>query len=219
MPTQQRFLRISQFYDRIGDNGWRKSDYFTLSVRSSALRRWIAAQLPQKEAKLLSVGCGTGELERHLSDLQYQVVGVDVSHQMLKRAHDRGLKLLVQADSQSLPFGDDSFDVVMFMECVGYLDMPTAFREAWRVLGNCGRLLITTYSWDVRFHAPYTKFRLNEIASSLAVAAFRIEDHRFLDVKRTFVAEVMSNNESMLLYILCTKQELGRCSAERLVEG
>jgi ubiquinone/menaquinone biosynthesis C-methylase UbiE len=205
MPTQQRLTRISRFYNRIGAQGWHKSGYITLSVRSSALRCWITAQLPAKRVKILSVGCGTGELESHLSDLQYQVVGIDTSQQMLKRAHNRGIKSLVQADSQRLPFTDHSFDVVIFMECIGYLHMLTAFREARRVLKERGRLLLTTYSGDVLVHAHYTKFLLDEVTSSLSATQFRIERHQFLHTKRNSVTEVPSDNESTLLYISCTK--------------
>ena len=209
MTTQQRLRRISRFYNRIGDNGWRESDYFTFSVRSPALRRWIATQLPAKMVKVLSIGCGTGELEGHLSELKHQVICIDLSRPMLKRAGDRGLKLLVQADSQSLPFGDESMDVVIFMESVGYIHMPTAFKEAARVLRNRGRLLITTYSGDVEVHAPYTKIGLNEVASSVAAAGFRMREHRFLNPKRNSVLEVTSNDQSTLLYILCTKRGSG----------
>jgi ubiquinone/menaquinone biosynthesis C-methylase UbiE len=207
MPTKKRSSRTSRFYSRIGNNGWHESDYFTFSVRSAAFRRWIASQMPEKGMKILSIGCGTGELENHLSELRHHVVGLDMSRQMLERARDSGLKLLVHADAQFLPFSVDSFDVVMFMESVGYLHMPTAFIEAWRVLKKHGRLLTTTYSNAVRVHSAYTKFCLNEIASSLSAAGFRVEDHRFLDAKRTSVVEVPSSEDaSTLLYVLSTKQ-------------
>jgi SAM-dependent methyltransferase len=206
MPIKRRSLRASRFYTRIGNNGWRDSEYFTFSVRSPALRRWIAAQLPAKKKRILSVGCGTGELEGHLSQLQHEVVGLDLSRPMLKRARDRGLKLVVQADSQSLPFAAGSFDVIMFMECVGYLSLPAVFAEARRVLKRHGRLLLTSYSGEVKVHAPYTKFPLEEIAGSLTAAGFRVTARRFLDAKRGSVTEVTSSEASTLLYLSSTKQ-------------
>jgi SAM-dependent methyltransferase len=204
-PTERRSPRASRFYTRIGKNGWRDSAYFTFSVRSPALRRWIAAQLPAKRKRILSVGCGTGELESHLTQLQHEVVGLDLSRPMLKRGRDRGLKLLVQADSQSLPFGPGSFDVVLFMECVGYLPLPAVFAEARRVLRRHGRLLLTSYSGDVKVHAPYTKFEVAEIAAALAAAGFRVTARRFLSAKRSTVVEVPSDDTSTLLYVSSTK--------------
>ena len=209
MPAWRRPDRISRLYDRIGDTGWRESDYFTFSFRSLAFRRWIAARLPAKSSNILSVGCGTGELERHLSGTRHNVACIDTSQRMLKRSRDRGLKLLVRADSHNLPFGDGCFGCVLFVECVGHLHMPTAFKEAWRVLGRGGQLLITTYSGGVTAHASYTKFRLREIASSLNGASFRITEHRFLNITRTSVTEVPSDDESTLLYVLSTKQTPG----------
>ncbi len=197
---------MSRFYARIGNNGWRDSDYFTFSVRSVALRRWIAAQLPARKKRILSIGCGTGELESHVSALQHRVIGLDLSLPMLKRARERGLRSLVQADSQSLPFASDSFDVVMFMECVGYLPMPTVFGEAWRVLRKRGRLLITSYSGEVKVHASYTKFPLDEIARSLSAAGFRVTARRFLNAKRSSVLEAPSLEAATLLYLSAIKQ-------------
>jgi ubiquinone/menaquinone biosynthesis C-methylase UbiE len=206
MPTRRRAPRLSRFFNRIGSHGWREGDYFTFSVRSPMLRCWIAAQLPEKTTRILSVGCGTGELESHFSELRHHVIGLDYSRHMLKRARASGLKLLVQADSQSLPFGGDSFDVVMFLESVGYLHLPTAFKEAKRVLGKHGRLLITTYSGNVEIHRAYAKLSLDEIALSLTVAGFRVKEHRFLNAKRSSLEEVPSDHGSTLLYISSAKQ-------------
>jgi SAM-dependent methyltransferase len=201
MPTERRSPRTSRFYTRIGNNGWRDSEYFTFCVRSPALRRWIAARLPAKKTRILSVGCGTGELESHLSRQHHQVVGLDLSWPMLRRARDRGLPLVVQADSQSLPFAPGSFDVIMFMECVGYLTLPAVFAEARRVLKRGGRLLLTSYSGDVTVHAPYTKFRLEEITAELAAAGFRVTARRFLNAKRSAVVEAPSDEAATLLYV------------------
>jgi len=205
MPRQQRLSEILRFYGLIGESGWRQSDYFTHSVRSPAFRRWIASQLPARKTKILSIGCGTGELESHLSQAPHHVVGLDLSHQMLARARSVGLNFLVQADSHFLPFDDDSFDVVMFVECIGYFHMLTAFKEAWRVLRKQGRLVIVTCSGSVEVHALYSKFHLHEIASPLATAGFAIRKHQFLKAKRGSIAEVLSAGASTLLYVLSTK--------------
>lgn len=215
MPTRQRSDRVSQFYRRIGTHGWRESDYFTFSVRSPVLRRWIASRLPAKRMKILSVGCGTGELENHLSELRHHVFGLDLSRQMLERARGGGLELLVQAECQRLPFGADSFDVVMFVESIGYLQMPAAFVEAGRVLKKHGRLLVTTYSGSVKVHAPYAKFGLNEIASLLTAAGLRVAEHRFLNAKRASVAEAQPDDESNVLFLLSRKQRRAALAAGR----
>lgn len=205
MPAQRRAPRLSRFYSRIAANGWRDSEYFTFSVRSVALRRWIAAELPAGRKKILSIGCGTGEMERHVAELGYQVTGLDTSRPMLKRARERGLAAVVQADAQALPFAADSVDVVLYMECIGYLQLPQAFAEARRVLKKRGRLLLTTYAGDVKVHGPYLKFGLGEITAALVAAGFRPAAHRFLNARRGAVTEVGAEDGSTLLYLCATK--------------
>jgi SAM-dependent methyltransferase len=197
----RRAAGLENFYRRIGKHGWRESRYFTFSVRSPALRHWLAAQLPTRSAALLSIGCGRGELEHHLSDLRHRVVGLDVSHQMLESAQRRGLDRLVRADARALPFAAASFDVVIFPESIGHLALAEVFREAKRVLKERGRLLITTYASAVGVHPRYRKFAPEHIVDALGEAGFRLEERRFLKAKRNAVVEVPSDHGAELLYL------------------
>ncbi len=202
MPKTPGSPGLLRFFGRIGDHGWRESAYFTFSVRSPALRRWLAAQLPAKPMRILSVGCGSGELEQYLCEDGHDVVGIDVSTPMLRRARKRGLTALVQAELHALPFRAGSFDAVLFAESIGYLHLPTAFAEAARVLRKRGRLLITTYSGAVTRHAAYAAADIAEITAALATAGLRVAEHRFLAAKRASVTAVPSDEGSTLLYVL-----------------
>lgn len=205
MPTRPSAARMTRFYNQIGTRGWQNSDYFTFSARSPAYRRWLASQLGTRRLQILSVGCGTGELEKHLSDLHHRVFGLDPSQQMLQRARENGVERLVQADALHLPFAEASFAVVMFVESIGYLRLPTAFEEALRVLRANGRVFVTTYSGNVEVHASYAKLGLDEITSSLKAAGLPAADHRFLNAKRSSVSEVPSDDESNVLIVSARK--------------
>lgn len=207
MPKDQSSSTHSKFYRQIGTHGWRESDYFTFSVRSPVLRRWIAAQLPAKRMEILSVGCGTGEVENHLSELRHQVVGLDLSHPMLQRASRNGLGLPVQADARFLPFGSASFDTVMFLESIGHLPLDDVFKESRRVLKKRGRLLVTTYAGHLAVHPRYSKFRMGKIADRLVDAGFRIDEQRYLDAKQSKVIEMASEHQATLLYVMSTRQD------------
>jgi len=204
-PDARKAAGLGKFYRRIGTRGWRESRYFTYSVRSPALRHWLAAQLPARSAAVLSIGCGTGETERHLSTARHRVVGLDVSFQMLQSAARRGLHRLVQADARALPFATASFDVVLFPESIGHLALAEVFREAKRVLTERGRLLITTYASAVGVHPRYRKFAPDDIARALDGAGFRLEEQRFLQAKRNAVVEVPSDDGAELLYLSSRK--------------
>ena len=204
MHREQQPSPPASFYRRIGTQGWRDSDYFTFSFSYVAFRRWLAAQLSLSD-KILSIGCGTGELETHLIAAGHRLVGLDLSHAMLKRAARAGLELPVQADAGSLPFGDASFDNVMFIESIGHLPLAAVFAEAYRVLKPRGRLMVTTYAGKVKTHPRYKKFGAAEVVAAVEAAGHRIEEKRFLDVKRHSVIEASSPERSTLLYLRATR--------------
>jgi ubiquinone/menaquinone biosynthesis C-methylase UbiE len=61
---------------------------------------------------LLDVGCGTGSYTAALAEHGWEVTGVDISEDMLRRARERGVTA-VHADATALPFEDASFDAVV----------------------------------------------------------------------------------------------------------
>jgi ubiquinone/menaquinone biosynthesis C-methylase UbiE len=200
---------LAKFYRRIGKRGWRDSDYFTFNVISRGLRHWITAQLPFPCAQILSIGCGTGELETRLVELGHQVIGVDLSYQMLKRASDRGLNIPVQANACLLPFSSTCFDIVLMLESLGHLTLRDAFQEAARVLRQDGRLLITTYSGKTEAHPQYTKYGISDVAPRLHSAGFHVNEFRYLNATRNSVIEAASEARSSLLYMMSTKGDYG----------
>jgi 2-polyprenyl-3-methyl-5-hydroxy-6-metoxy-1,4-benzoquinol methylase len=77
------------FFRRVAKRGWGKSGHFTFTSEFPALRRWLADQLPQKK-RVLTIGCGTGELERLLRRQKHLIVGIDVVYEMLKLLENMG---------------------------------------------------------------------------------------------------------------------------------
>jgi SAM-dependent methyltransferase len=100
-----------------------------LNRRVRVLARWFNELLP-RNARVLDVGCGDGELSalirQNRSDLTIQ--GIDV----LARAQTR---IPVQIfDGLHFPFDDAEFDVVMFSDVLHHTVDPTVLlREAHRV--------------------------------------------------------------------------------------
>jgi ubiquinone/menaquinone biosynthesis C-methylase UbiE len=99
------------------------------------------------EARVLEVGCGTGVLTRVLAIWPNvsEVVGVDPAASLLTIARELAADLpsvtFLEADGRSLPFGDDSFDVVVFDSTLCHVPNPElALAEAFRVLRPQGWL-------------------------------------------------------------------------------
>ncbi len=96
--------------------------------------------------RVLDLGCGLGSEIAHLAAMGVAAFGVDLSLLALKRAGELNTGLrLVRADVLRLPFSDGSFDALLDRGCFHYLsavDRPAYAREAARVLGPGGRLLL-----------------------------------------------------------------------------
>ncbi|HEY3919710.1 MAG TPA: class I SAM-dependent methyltransferase [Stellaceae bacterium] len=191
----------ARFYRRIGSKGWSDSNYFTYSAISPAYRRWLAAGLGATPRDILSIGCGNGELESHLAASGHRLVGIDLSHPMLRRAVRAGLDRPVEADARFLPFAAASFDVVLFPESIGHLPLAEVFVEARRVLRSHGALIVATYSSHTGVHPLYRKYRFAELTPAAEAVGLTVEAELFLAARRNTVAEAPSDAKATLLYL------------------
>jgi demethylmenaquinone methyltransferase/2-methoxy-6-polyprenyl-1,4-benzoquinol methylase len=109
--------------------------------------------------RVLDVGCGTGVLEQRLPAASGpQVVGLDLTEEMLRLAQRKGIPTLGSlclGDAERLPFRDGSFDVVLSCYVVKYCDPETLASEAARVLRPGGRLVLYDFSSPRGFYAPF----------------------------------------------------------------
>lgn len=97
-------------------------------------------------ARILDLGCGTGQLAARLGTVfpETRLVGCDFSAGMLARAAARcPAARLVQGDAGRLPFADGSFDAIVSTEAFHWFpDQAAALAECFRVLRPGGRLLL-----------------------------------------------------------------------------
>jgi SAM-dependent methyltransferase len=87
--------------------------------RIVVLSDWCSKLIP-RNSKVLDVGCGDGRLARLIAERRpdISIRGIDV------RPRDDAVMLVDMFDGKSIPYGEDSFDVVMFVDVL---------REAGRV--------------------------------------------------------------------------------------
>ncbi len=103
-------------------------------------------------ARVLDVGCGTGNVALAAAARGAHVTGLDPAERLLTvaadRARDAGTTIeLVPGDAQRMPFEDGSFDVVV--SCVGVVFAPdheAAAREMLRVCRADG--VVSVLAWQ-----------------------------------------------------------------------
>jgi SAM-dependent methyltransferase len=100
--------------------------------------------VPPPRRHAIEIGCGEGRVTRDLKARGHDVIGVDIAPTMVRLAAEADTDgKYVQADAASLPFEDGSFDLaVAFNSLMDVDDMPTAVREAARVLTPVGHFCI-----------------------------------------------------------------------------
>ncbi|MFW5898374.1 MAG: class I SAM-dependent methyltransferase [Candidatus Saliniplasma sp.] len=126
---------MSRIFDKYAEeyDGWFDKNKEVFRSELEAVKRLIP------EGKdVIEVGVGSG---RFASELSVNI-GIDPSLSMVKMAKRRGIDVLL-GKAEDLPFNDNSFDFVLMMTTLCFLEEPLkAIRESERVLRDDGRIII-----------------------------------------------------------------------------
>jgi len=142
---------------------------------------------PQKP--ILEIGVGTGRFAMHFHD----VIGVDISLNMLKKAKERGVKV-IYANGEKLPFENKKFGCILLVVTLCFLDNPIkVLQEAKRVLKDSGILVIGIIPKE----SPWGKFYQNKKIQGhpfYSIAKFySLEDVKFLLQKTGFFIKTIKS--------------------------
>jgi SAM-dependent methyltransferase len=91
--------------------------------------------------RALDVGCGTGLSSEALCDLAEEVVGLDASLDMLRRARRAVGVRYVAAAAEDLPFLDGRFDLILACGSMDWVDRPRFLPRAAHLLARGGWLV------------------------------------------------------------------------------
>ena len=137
-------------------------------------RRATRAILALKPGEhVLDVGSGPGFLADEMAQevgADGRVAGVDPSESMLALAKRQTAAAEFQSgDALSLPFADETFDVVVSTQVLEYVeDVAAALAEARRVLRPGGRLLVLDTDWDSIVWRTADLDRMNRVLDAWA---------------------------------------------------
>ena len=98
----------------------------------------------EKTTRILDIGCGTGRHSLELAKRGYQVVGIDLSKSLVKRAKEKALEKnlsldFYQYDARDLPFINE-FDLVYIM-CEGGLCLMETDEMNYQILASAAKAL------------------------------------------------------------------------------
>jgi len=146
--VRRMFGEISPRYDLLNH---------LLSGGTDIYWRWrtVRAAPPRGDAPILDVCTGTGDLaftyEKRSGEAR--VIGSDFTHEMLvianqKRDADKRSRVqFLEADAQSLPFADETFQIVsVSFGLRNIADTMRGLREMTRVCQNGGRVVVLEFS-------------------------------------------------------------------------
>jgi len=138
-------------------------------------------------ARILDVGCGSGDLLVMLKRRGYSCTGLDSALPALRAARAQGLPALL-GDYHAPPLAPESFDVVSMFHFLEHVADPAcALAFAHRVLRPGGRLVAQTpnaASWQMALHGArwsgldvprhLVNFRARDLARVVQQAGFRV---------------------------------------------
>lgn len=188
--------------------------------------QWARSYCQNRE--VLELACGPGQGLGYLAREAKRMVGGDYSATLLQiaRKHYRDRIPLLRLDAQSIPFRDQSFDVVLLYEAIYYLPDREAFaRECYRVLRPEGRLLLCTANKDLPdFNpSPFSFFYPNpqDFALLLHPLGFQLECFADFPVDyRKRKQKILSGiKKTMVRFDLMPKTMAGKKIFKRIVFG
>lgn len=108
MPSESPGKIVKNGYDRI----YKQYDnYRKISVNRRELDGFL--KLIPKGSRVLDIGCGSGRITKFLTDHDLNVVGIDISRNMLKLAEEKTPDAeFLKQDMRKLDFPKESFDGV-----------------------------------------------------------------------------------------------------------
>ncbi|MFM6850520.1 MAG: demethylmenaquinone methyltransferase [Terrabacter sp.] len=158
---------VASMFDTVAEKYDVTNDVLSLGQDRLWRRAVVKAVAARRGERILDIAAGTGTSSEPWANEEIEVVPADFSLGMLRVGRRRRPDMaFTAADAMSLPFADDSFDVVtMSFGLRNVADPEVALREFLRVTRPGGRLLVCEFSQPVNkvFRTVYTNYLMRAL--------------------------------------------------------
>lgn len=111
--------------------------YFLDSVAGRKRSKYVLKMFKKldKKSKILNVGDGTGTISLELENMGFKnITSIDIDKEFIKIAKKRCKHTkFVVANAENLPFKDEEFEVITYVDVIEFLDFKKTIKEASRV--------------------------------------------------------------------------------------
>lgn len=152
-------MKLETFSEKMFDQTERPGQLFPIDTHQIIKHRYYTVLPLAKDKDVLEIGAGHGMGSKLLSANAKSYTAGEYSKENLDILKNRNFKgNVVQVDAHQMPFEDNSFDVVIALAMIYYLDIEKFLKEVRRVLRPNGVLFFCTSNKDVPgfVPSPYT---------------------------------------------------------------
>lgn len=152
--------QIEQMFDQIAYRYDFLNHFLSMGIDRIWRKKAIRMVSNKKPLHILDIATGTGDFAIEALVLKPELIqGIDISEEMLtigrKKIEKRGLQnqiVLSKGDSESIPFKNESFDLVTVAFGVrNFENLEQGIAEIFRVLKNNGEILVLEFSKPRKF--------------------------------------------------------------------
>ena len=157
---------------------WLPEDEISFGNLINAQKRYekyLIERIPKNSKKILDVGCGTGQMAKHLKELGYEVEGLspDINQEKIFR-RNVGAKFHLCRFEDFVP--DIRYDCIIMSESAQYIPLQPLFEVAGQSLREGGHLMVSDYFVLDGASGPLSKsgHNLTQFAREAMRKSFRV---------------------------------------------
>ncbi|MEK9702364.1 MAG: class I SAM-dependent methyltransferase [Deltaproteobacteria bacterium] len=143
------------------------------------LAHHLHEKIYKKNAKLVDIGCGRGDMMHAFSATGYEVHGLDLSPASIELCKPHSVKI-VDLSKEQLPYEEQTFEYSFSKSVIEHLHDPMLLlKENYRILKTEGVAIVMTPSWMHNNWGPFyldhthvTPFTIPSLRDAMKLAGF-----------------------------------------------